>query len=162
MAATSGRGVDVVLNSLTGELLRDSLDACAKFGRFVEIGRRDINEHGRLDMAIFRRNISVTAFDLSDLFYSSKSRHHNLWQRYNIAFIFPFVFLLTLIANHFCSLLSESIQLFRSGRLKYIHPLKVFDASQTIEAFRHFSSSSRTGKVTVSFENEHSMMNVRQ
>lgn len=80
MAATSGRGVDVVLNSLTGELLHESLVACANFGRFVEIGKRDILDHGRLDMAIFARNISFMAFDLHGL-YSLEHRHQVLWQR---------------------------------------------------------------------------------
>ena len=33
--ATEGRGVDVGLNYLTGDLLHTSLEACADFGRFV-------------------------------------------------------------------------------------------------------------------------------
>lgn len=81
--ATSGCGVDVVLNSLTGELLHDGLLACAEFGRFVEIGKRDIVDHGRLDMAVFQRSISFMAFDLSSLFYSAHTnpRHRALWKR---------------------------------------------------------------------------------
>src|SRR2546430_307801 len=39
MRATSGKGVDVVLNSLAGEALRLSWYCLAKFGRFLEIGR---------------------------------------------------------------------------------------------------------------------------
>lgn len=80
MANTSGRGVDVVLNSLTGELLRDSVEACADFGRFVEIGKRDILDHNTLGLDLFRKNISFMAFDLSSLFYSSERRHQDMWQ----------------------------------------------------------------------------------
>lgn len=42
MRATSGKGVDVVLNSLAGEALRLSWHCLAKFGRFLEIGKADL------------------------------------------------------------------------------------------------------------------------
>ena len=43
LAATGGRGVDVVLNSLTGPgFIEASLSCLAHGGRFVEMGRRDI------------------------------------------------------------------------------------------------------------------------
>ncbi|KFY87076.1 hypothetical protein V500_07196 [Pseudogymnoascus sp. VKM F-4518 (FW-2643)] len=50
---TGGRGVDVVLNSLAGESLRASWRCVAPFGRFVELGKRDIEAGGRLDMGPF-------------------------------------------------------------------------------------------------------------
>lgn len=81
MAATSGRGVDVALNSLTGDLLHDSWRALAEFGRFVEIGKRDILEGGNLDMDIFERNVTFTAFDLSNLFHSSNTAHHAVFTK---------------------------------------------------------------------------------
>lgn len=55
-------------------------------------------------------------------------------------------------ANVYFRLLAQSLQLFRSGLLKPIVEPKVFDASQVIEAFRHFSSATRIGKIAVSFE----------
>ena len=42
LAATGGRGVDVVLNSLAGEFIGRSFDVLATGGRFLEIGRRDV------------------------------------------------------------------------------------------------------------------------
>lgn len=42
MRATSGKGVDAVLNSLAGEALRLSWHCLAKFGRFLEIGKADL------------------------------------------------------------------------------------------------------------------------
>ncbi|HJV95936.1 MAG TPA: SDR family NAD(P)-dependent oxidoreductase, partial [Albitalea sp.] len=42
LQATAGRGVDVVLNSLSGELIDASFRAIARGGRFVEIGKRGI------------------------------------------------------------------------------------------------------------------------
>lgn len=42
LAATAGHGVDVVLNSLTGEMLDASFTVLAPCGRFVEIGKRGL------------------------------------------------------------------------------------------------------------------------
>mgnify|MGYP001413866637 CR=1 FL=1 len=42
LAATSGEGVDIVLNSLAGPLIPASLDVLAPGGRFLEMGKRDI------------------------------------------------------------------------------------------------------------------------
>lgn len=67
LEATGGRGVDVVLNSLTGDLLHASWRACAPFGRFVEVGKQDIVDAGKLDMNVFRRCATFTAFDLGEL-----------------------------------------------------------------------------------------------
>jgi NADPH:quinone reductase-like Zn-dependent oxidoreductase len=61
---TGGRGVDVVLNSLSGELLHASWKCVAEFGTFVEIGRRDFIGHGTLAMELFESNRSFIGFDL--------------------------------------------------------------------------------------------------
>jgi len=44
MAATGGRGVDVVLNSLAGDVLDATFSVLATGGRFVEIGKRGIKD----------------------------------------------------------------------------------------------------------------------
>ena len=138
LSATSGQGVDVVLNSLTGELLRSSFEACADFGRFIEIGKRDIIDHGGLDMTTFGRDVSFMAFDLSNLYYSKKQVHQKLWQK----------------------LLAESMDLIRSGIAKPCLPIEVFDASNVTQAFRHFSIGTRIGKVAVSFQDIESRIKV--
>ena len=46
MADTDGAGVDVVLNSLTGEAVARSIDVLAEGGRFVEIGKRGLVDGG--------------------------------------------------------------------------------------------------------------------
>jgi NADPH:quinone reductase-like Zn-dependent oxidoreductase len=50
---TDGRGVDCVLNSLSGELLRVSWTCRATFGTFIEVGLRDITDNMQLDMRPF-------------------------------------------------------------------------------------------------------------
>ena len=44
LAATGGRGVDVVLDSLAGEFVDASLRLLARGGRFIEMGKTDIRD----------------------------------------------------------------------------------------------------------------------
>ncbi|KAH7143722.1 hypothetical protein EDB81DRAFT_935118 [Dactylonectria macrodidyma] len=67
MTKTRGRGVDVVLNSLSGLLLKASWECVARFGRFIEIGKVDIEAGRRLDMAAFGRGASIFGVDLLQL-----------------------------------------------------------------------------------------------
>ncbi|MFI9813798.1 type I polyketide synthase [Saccharothrix variisporea] len=62
--ATGGRGVDVVLNCLTGAAMRASLGLLAPTGRFVEIGKRDLYDGARVDLRAFRHGITYAALDL--------------------------------------------------------------------------------------------------
>ncbi|MCG3178713.1 MAG: L-threonine 3-dehydrogenase [Phycisphaerae bacterium] len=64
MDATCGTGVDVVLNSLAGEAIAKGLAVLAPFGRFVEIGKRDIYADRPIGLAPFRKNIAVFSIDL--------------------------------------------------------------------------------------------------
>jgi acyl transferase domain-containing protein/acyl carrier protein len=62
---TDGHGVDVVLNSLTGAAQRAGIELLAFDGRFVEIGKRDVYEHTRVDLYPFRRNLAFYYADLA-------------------------------------------------------------------------------------------------
>lgn len=63
--ATDGRGIDVIINSLTGEMLDESWRLCADGGTLVEIGKKDIVERNTLSMEPFDRNCSFRAMDFS-------------------------------------------------------------------------------------------------
>ncbi|TXH18570.1 MAG: SDR family NAD(P)-dependent oxidoreductase [Mycobacterium sp.] len=67
LAATGGKGVDVVLNSLTGEAIAKGLTVLRPSGRFVEIGKRDIYGHGSLRLWQLRHNASYMVVDLAAL-----------------------------------------------------------------------------------------------
>jgi NADPH:quinone reductase-like Zn-dependent oxidoreductase len=67
MRVTKGRGVDMVLNSLSGELLHASWRCVARFGIMVEIGKRDMLEHGRLPMDMFSGNRTFCGIDLDSM-----------------------------------------------------------------------------------------------
>ena len=62
---TQGRGVDVVLNSLGGESLRLSMGCVAQFGRFIEIGLKDVDSFGKIPMAPFSKSITFASVDLT-------------------------------------------------------------------------------------------------
>lgn len=64
ISATDGRGVDLVLNSLSGELLHASWKCVAEFGTMVEIGKRDLIGNGKLDLNVFEANRSYHGVDL--------------------------------------------------------------------------------------------------
>ncbi|KAF3058250.1 Lovastatin diketide synthase LovF [Daldinia childiae] len=64
---TGGRGVDVLLNSLAGDALRESWHCVARFGRFIELGQKDIVGNTGLDMAPFIKNMSFHSVNMIDL-----------------------------------------------------------------------------------------------
>jgi len=66
-AATAGRGVDVVLNSLTGAAIPLGLDVLAEDGRFIEVGKQDIYGGRKLPLAAFQKGIRFAAVDLAGL-----------------------------------------------------------------------------------------------
>ncbi|KFY12772.1 hypothetical protein V492_03668 [Pseudogymnoascus sp. VKM F-4246] len=65
LSATNGRGVDVILNSLTGDVLDESFRVLADGGIMVELGKRDVLDRNSLPWAPFDRNSSFRAIDLS-------------------------------------------------------------------------------------------------
>lgn len=65
MKRTEGEGVNIILNSLTGDLLDESWRIIATGGIMVEIGKRDILDRNMLSMEPFNRNASFRALDLS-------------------------------------------------------------------------------------------------
>ncbi|KAF7864006.1 hypothetical protein EAF04_006971 [Stromatinia cepivora] len=121
-----------VLNSLTGDLLHESWQACSEFGTFMEIGKRDIFESGKLDMRVFGRGATFTAFDLTDLYWSNYESHHQMWHR----------------------LLKRTMELLRCKSIKPITPLKTFPVSEITQAFRYFALSTRIGGVVISFDQQ--------
>lgn len=137
MAATDGRGVDVVVNSLVGDLMHASWGCVADFGRFVEIGKRELIDAGRLNMSMFLRNATFTAFDLSEFFYARDPFNRGIWDR----------------------LMVETLDLYRAGHIKP-PPLKVFDVANIAQAYRYFAGTSRVGKVVISLENPQSRIPV--
>ena len=64
MEATQEKGVDVILCSTAGEQMYEMVQCTAPAGRFIEVGRTDIMENGKLNLEVFKRNITFSSFDL--------------------------------------------------------------------------------------------------
>lgn len=121
--ATGGRGVDVVLNSLAGDILRETWECVAHFGRFVEIGKRDILANSGLGMAMFEHNATFSSVDLT-VVAAEKPR---LMKR----------------------LMDDVGRLMAAGTIKPISPITTYPISQTETAFRNLQSGKAMGKVVV-------------
>ncbi len=66
-AVSGGSGVDVVLNSLSGDAMEQSLSVLKPFGRFLELGKRDFYLNRRIHLRPLRQNVSYFAIDVDQL-----------------------------------------------------------------------------------------------
>ncbi|GKZ81448.1 putative Hybrid PKS-NRPS biosynthetic cluster [Aspergillus niger] len=121
LAATNGEGVDVVLNSLAGHLLQASWGCIKKFGRFVEIGKRDIHQNSGLGMEPFRRNATFAAVDMVLVF----QERPNLGRE----------------------VLARGLDMFFHGVIKPPSELHTFSFGQVEKAFRMLQLGRKPGKV---------------
>lgn len=61
-------GVDVILNTLSGEGLRRGLEALSLFGRFLHVGKQDIADGADLPLKPFQSALTFAVIDLALLF----------------------------------------------------------------------------------------------
>jgi hypothetical protein len=123
MRETNGRGVDIVLNSLAGELLHASWECVASRGKMIEIGKRDILTNGALNMLPFGRNRAFIGLDLLGLFQDDPHMLRDLFLR--------------------------SVEWHGQGKIKPIQPIKKFPASQIQDAFRYMQQGVHMGKILI-------------
>ena len=132
---TNGRGVNVVLNSLSNETIIKSLEVMAPLGRFVEIGKRDIVQNLRMPMLAFNRNLSYTAIDLDRFMFESPQVLDGLFD--------------------------EVWSLLHSNDLR-LTPVKVFPAAKIADAFKFMAQSNHIGKIVIDFDDLESVEVVPQ
>jgi phthiocerol/phenolphthiocerol synthesis type-I polyketide synthase C len=77
--ATGGRGVDVVLNSLSGAAIDHGLDLLAEDGRFIEAGKKDIFNGRRISMDVLKKSVSIAGVDLEGLIIRRRERFARLF-----------------------------------------------------------------------------------
>lgn len=65
LALTGGRGVDVILNTLAGDLGLQGLECLDYFGRFIQVDKRDIAEERPLPLTAFKRGLTFAAVDVA-------------------------------------------------------------------------------------------------
>lgn len=77
---TDGRGVDVVYNSMPGEVISQDFTVAAEFGRIIEIGKADVFFGGAVDLRPFNRNLNFFAVDMDRLLMRQPARFRELMQ----------------------------------------------------------------------------------
>lgn len=128
MTETDGCGVDVILNSVTGKDLEDSVRCLASAGRFLEIGKNEPSGPIGLDMSTFMQNNFFHGVYVGTLFHIDSSNKKQLIR-----------------------LVSEGI---KNGAVRPL-PTIVFNEHQIEQAFRYMSTVP-IKKVLVKIRNEES------
>jgi NADPH:quinone reductase-like Zn-dependent oxidoreductase len=129
---TDGRGVDVVLNSLAGEGLVASWEIIAPYGRFIEIGKKDIWSRRKLPMFPFAANVSFCAIDLASMVVHRPSLVQRSFQRW--------------------------VSLYLDGTFRAPQPLNCYTLSDIEDAFRYLQSGKSIGKIVVEVKREDPVM----
>lgn len=121
---TERQGVDVVLNSLPGLVIEKSLSLLRDYGRFVEIGKMDINRDLRIGLKPFDRNLSFFAVDLDRMLAQDPE----------------------LCGQMLCRVAAQ----IAAGQLKPV-PNVTFPVSKAADAFREMATAKHIGKVVLDF-----------
>ncbi|KAI0884321.1 uncharacterized protein GGS22DRAFT_194853 [Annulohypoxylon maeteangense] len=120
---TNGLGVQVILNSLTGELLRETWHCIAPFGRFIELGMKDIRSNTGLDMVPFANNAIFAGVNLLTMYRTNRPL--------------------------FSTVMAGVFRYYKEGVIKLVKPLHVFKFSEVSEAFRMLQARKHGGKVVL-------------
>jgi NADPH:quinone reductase-like Zn-dependent oxidoreductase len=127
MRETKGRGVDVILNSTFGEMLRETWNCLADHGIMVEVGKRDILSNNSLEMAPFIRGCTFSALNLAQ--YTEDSEPHRL--------------------RNYQAVVKKVFKLLGDGVITTPYPLQVMDVTEAEEAFRALQSGRFSGKTVL-------------
>ncbi|KAI1773209.1 fatty acid synthase S-acetyltransferase [Hypoxylon cercidicola] len=109
-----------------GDGLRASWECIAPYGRFVEIGKTDINSNASLPMGSFSRNTSFFAVDLHGIALSKPQLTRELFL--------------------------GVMDLFQQGVMQNPFPLHMYTISEIEKAFRYMQSGKNTGRIVVTAE----------
>lgn len=143
MTNTKGRGVDLVLNSLSGKLFQASVRCLARRGRFLEIGKVDFLNRTSLDTNVFLKNCSFHGIFLDDIMEVTSALKKEIQD------------LLTkgiLLFNCFITLYN-SILGIEIGCVRPL-PKTVFAEDEVEQAFRYMSTGKHKGKVIIQIRKE--------
>jgi NADPH:quinone reductase-like Zn-dependent oxidoreductase len=123
MQLTNRKGVSVVINSSSGEMLAESWECLGAFGYFFELGKTDIYKKARLSMAPFDRSLTFMAFDLAEL--------------------------MSLRPQKMFDLLGKILELVDQGALSPVWPLNIVPVDQIESGFRMMAERKHMGKIII-------------
>ncbi|KAK0758949.1 hypothetical protein N5P37_008436 [Trichoderma harzianum] len=117
---TNGRGVDVVVGSLSGDAFSESCSAIAPFGRIIQLCERDVANGGRVDMKHLQRNASLSVVNMGFL-----ARERPL---------------------AFKEVLETCFSMLQKGTLPLLGPIATYNASNVAEQLRVMQAGGHIGK----------------
>ncbi len=120
---TNGKGVDVVLNTLSGDMMKAGINVLDFFGRFLQIDKKDIAMNNSIELSNFEKGLSFTAVDIGLL-----TRDYNTINRIFI----------------------ELNELIDQGEIKPIQST-VYSYKKLGEALNYMSKSAHIGKLVIEF-----------
>ena len=126
LQATETRGVDVIVNSLSGNLLQQTWDLVAENGRFIEVGKKDLLENRYLPMRQFDRNVTFSAVDLRKI-AAARPEAVKEW-------------------------LSSIVRMVQGHEIRPIRPVTSVPISQVKTGLRKLQSGQNIGKIVVTLE----------
>lgn len=129
---TNGRGVDAVFNSLAGESLKASWECIAPYGRFLEIGIKDILANDTLPMRQFLHNVSFSAINLATM----------MGDRPEMC----------------AAALSSVYAMLEQGKLRPAQYLQVYGIGEMERAFRSMQSGKHIGKIVIEMREDDEVM----
>lgn len=124
LEATGGKGVDVVLSAQSGPAMTESVKLLAPYGRYVDIGKKDISDNAGLPLGAFNRGLSYCAVDIDRMLLEREDVIHRL--------------------------LREFYDGFEGGRFHEM-PCEVYEAENATNAFHLMGQSRHIGKVVLRF-----------
>lgn len=122
MAHTKGRGVDVVLNSLSGRSMSESFRVLRPFGRFVEIGKTDVYRNRQVGLQQFGENKSYFCLDVNRQYLNPKADGRER--------------------------LVRAMQARRDG-IVHTLPVQTFDFAESAAALRRLGQGKHIGRIVV-------------
>ena len=126
MAATGGEGVDLVVNSLTGEAIAAGLSVLRQGGHFLELGKTDLWDQARVDQ--FKPGVTFHAIALDRMMAEQPASVGQLMR--------------------------DVIPQFVDKKLVPL-PLRMFRIQHTISALRHMARAEHIGKVVIQSAVQH-------
>ena len=120
---TNGKGIDAILNSLSGVALQDSWHCIAQLGTFIELGKTDIYQKGQIDMEPFDRNVTFASVDMVAVakFRPAKIRE----------------------------IFAKIMFMFEHGALKPVQPVTTMAMTDVESAFRLIQGRRHNGKIVL-------------
>nr|CAG4713592.1 unnamed protein product [Naegleria fowleri] len=128
MKFTNGKGCDVILNSLAGtDMLSANFESLGPYGRFVEIGIRDIYDGTCVNLQQMHRNLSYSSVDLDRMMDEKPELVQQMFK--------------------------EVMDLMEQKRL-FPLPLVVYDKEKLHDAFNFMAHAKHIGKIVLNMTNE--------